>query len=94
MADPSFYEPEEDELISALAEPQFAGQDAESYEEDYRRIQELEKHAYAEHGDMAQGDELDMVHADVKRVRQSQAILMISFWYSSTRPSSRTTSLR
>lgn len=72
MADPAFYEPEEDDLLSTLAVPQYGGQQPGSYEDDYRRMQELERHAYAQHGEQAQADgelgvQLDMVHEDVKR---------------------------
>lgn len=74
MADPAFYEPEEDDLLSTLAVPQYGGQQPGSYEDDYRRMQELERHAYAQHAEQAQADgelgvQLDMVHEDVKRVR-------------------------
>lgn len=71
MADSTFYE--EDDLLSSLAAPQYAGQDQASYEEEYKRMQELEKHAHAQHGEVAQADgelgvQLEMVHEDVKRV--------------------------
>lgn len=66
MADPTaFYEPEEDELLSSLAVPSF--QNAEGYEDDYRRMQELEQHAFAQHAETGEMG-LEMVPEDVKRV--------------------------
>jgi len=74
MADPAaFYEPEEDELLSSLAVPAYPAGDLEqNYDDDYRRLQELEQHAYAQQ--MAQAEQqdqvaqLEMVPDDVKRV--------------------------
>jgi len=70
MADPTaFYEPEEDELLSSLAVPNYQDQ-----EEDLRRLQELEEHAYAQQiaaaqeAEQDQGQLLEMVPEDVKRV--------------------------
>lgn len=66
MADPTaFYEPEDDELLSSLAVPSF--QNAEGYEDDYRRMQELEQHAFAQHAETGEMG-LEMVPEDVKRV--------------------------
>lgn len=83
MADPAFYEPEEDDLLSSLAAPQFAGPDAGSYEDEYKRMQELERHAYAQHGESGSVDgelgvQLEMVHGDVKRVRMK--VSYFAFW--------------
>ncbi|GFZ46756.1 Eukaryotic translation initiation factor 3 subunit L [Saitozyma sp. JCM 24511] len=75
MADPTaFYEPEDDELLSSLAVPSF--QNAEGYEDDYRRMQELEQHAFAQHAETGEMG-LEMVPEDVKRflVLFHQAIL-------------------
>jgi translation initiation factor 3 subunit L len=73
MADPAFYEAEEDDLLSSLAAPQYGQPEAASYEDEYKRMQVLEQHAYAQHGEQAQGDgelgvQLEMVPEDVKRV--------------------------
>ena len=77
MADPTaFYEAEDDELLSSLAVPAYqSGTDA-SYEDEYRRLQELEQHAYAqqmstaaqEQAELDQGQSLELVPEDVKRV--------------------------
>lgn len=69
MADPTaFYEPEEDELLSSLAVPAY-----QDHEEEYRRLQELEQHAYAQQIAAAQEAEieqgLELVPEDVKKVR-------------------------
>lgn len=70
MADPTaFYEPEEDELLSSLAVPAYQGQN-EGYgdnEEEYRHMQELEAHAFAQH-EQDQVAALEMIPEDVKRV--------------------------
>jgi len=71
MADPTaFYEPEEDELLSSLAVPNYQDQ-----EDEFRRLQELEEHAYAQQiaaaqeAEQEQGQLLEQVPEDVKRVR-------------------------
>ncbi|WVQ81717.1 eukaryotic translation initiation factor 3 subunit L [Cryptococcus sp. DSM 104549] len=83
MADPTaFYEPEDDELLSSLAVPQ-QYQQALSEGDEYRRLQELEQHAYAQQQLMAAEQEqeqmaaLEAVPEDVKRflVLFHQAIL-------------------
>lgn len=83
MADPSaFYEPEEDELLSQLAIPVHTYQPLSEGDE-YRRLQQLEQHAYAQQTAMAQEQEmeqlaaLELVPEDVKRflVMFHQAIL-------------------
>lgn len=109
MADPTaFYEPEEDELLSSLAVPQYG---TEGYdEESYRRLQELEQHAYAQQiaaAEQEQAAALEQVPEDVKRVRKHGsdaslnanhtrriADLLFSSLCFSTRLSSRTTCLR
>jgi translation initiation factor 3 subunit L len=73
MADPTaFYEPEEDELLSSLAVPAY-----QDHEEEYRRLQELEQHAYAQQIAAAQEAEieqgLELVPEDVKKVRPQQS---------------------
>ena len=75
MADPNaFYEPEEDELLSSLAVPAYQSGNDASYEEEYRRLQELEQHAYAqqvaaqEQAELEQTQMLEMIPEDVKRV--------------------------
>ncbi|WRT66544.1 eukaryotic translation initiation factor 3 subunit L [Kwoniella shivajii] len=83
MADPTaFYEPEEDELLSSLAVPvQSYNPDSEA--DEYRRLQELEQHAYAQQQMMVAEQEqeqlaaLEQVPEDVKRflVLFHQAIL-------------------
>jgi hypothetical protein len=73
MADPTaFYEPEDDELLSSLAIPSFQGDQA-SYEDEYRRMQELEQHAYAQQAELEHNQLLELVPEDVKRVRASPA---------------------
>jgi translation initiation factor 3 subunit L len=73
MADPTaFYEPEEDELLESLAVPAYGNNnDGEAYEgdeeEQQRRMQELEQHAFAQH-EQEQMVALEMVPEDVKRV--------------------------
>ena len=71
MADPSaFYEAEEDELLSSLAVPQYGGEEYD--EESYRRLQELEQHAYQQQlaaSEQEQAAALEQVPEDVKRVR-------------------------
>ncbi|KAE8538501.1 eukaryotic translation initiation factor 3 subunit L [Cryptococcus gattii VGV] len=83
MADPSaFYEPEEDELLSQLAIPVHTYQPLSEGDE-YRRLQQLEQHAYAQQTAMAQEQEmeqlaaLELVPEDVKRflIMFHQAIL-------------------
>ncbi|WWC70173.1 eukaryotic translation initiation factor 3 subunit L [Kwoniella pini CBS 10737] len=83
MADPTaFYEPAEDELLSSLAVPvQSYNPDSEA--DEYRRLQELEQHAYAQQQLMVAEQEqeqlqaLEQVPEDVKRflVLFHQAIL-------------------
>jgi translation initiation factor 3 subunit L len=70
MADPTaFYEPEEDELLSSLAVPTYQTPLDTSYGEDeYRRLQEIEEHAYAQQGEADQRAQLELVPEDVKRV--------------------------
>ncbi|ORX35718.1 eukaryotic translation initiation factor 3 subunit 6 [Kockovaella imperatae] len=84
MADPNaFYEPEEDELLSSLAVPAYQSGNDASYEDEYRRLQELEQHAYAqqvaqqEQAELEQSQMLEVVPEDVKRflVLFHQAIL-------------------
>ncbi|BEJ16301.1 hypothetical protein CspHIS471_0509060 [Cutaneotrichosporon sp. HIS471] len=81
MADPTaFYEPEEDELLSSLAVPQYGGEQGYTNEESYRRLQELEQHAYAQQLAAAEKDQaqaLEAIPEDVKRflVLFHQAIL-------------------
>ena len=74
MADPTaFYEPEEDELLSSLAVPAYQAGGNQNYDDEERRLQELEQHAYAQQ--MAASEQqdqvaqLEMVPEDVKRVR-------------------------
>ena len=81
MADPNaFYEPEDDELLSSLAVPGYAAQ-PQSYDDEYRRMQELEQHAYAQQSSQQAEEEqaaaLEMIPEDVKRflVLFHQAIL-------------------
>ncbi|KAK1924364.1 RNA polymerase I-associated factor PAF67-domain-containing protein [Papiliotrema laurentii] len=77
MADPTaFYEPEDDELLSSLAIPSFQGDQA-SYEDEYRRMQELEQHAYAQQAELEHNQLLELVPEDVKRflILFHQAIL-------------------
>jgi hypothetical protein len=98
MADPTaFYEPEEDELLSSLAVPQYGGEQGYTNEESYRRLQELEQHAYAQQLAAAEKDQaqaLEAIPEDVKRVRPrvDGQWLTRSSSCSSTRRSSRTTS--
>ena len=73
MADPTaFYEPEEDELLSSLAVPVYQAGGSQNYDDEERRLQELEQHAYAQQ--MAASEpqdqiaQLEMVPEDVKRV--------------------------
>ncbi|WWD17147.1 eukaryotic translation initiation factor 3 subunit L [Kwoniella shandongensis] len=82
MADPTaFYEPEDDELLSSLAVP--AQYQPQNDGDEYKRLQELEQHAYAQQQLMAAEQEqeqlqaLEMVPEDVKRflVLFHQAIL-------------------
>ncbi|CAD6581873.1 MAG: hypothetical protein TREMPRED_003107 [Tremellales sp. Tagirdzhanova-0007] len=82
MADPTaFYEPEEDELLSSLAVPAYQAGGNQNYDDEERRLQELEQHAYAQQ--MAASEQqdqvaqLEMVPEDVKRflVLFHQAIL-------------------
>ena len=75
MADPTaFYEPEEDELLSSLAVPSYQGAAGANYEDEYRRIQQLEQHAYAQQiaaaqeAELEQSQLLELVPEDVKRV--------------------------
>jgi translation initiation factor 3 subunit L len=72
MADPTaFYEPEEDELLSSLAVPQYGGEGGYD-EESYHRLQELEQNAYAQQlaaAEQEQAQALEQVPEDVKRVR-------------------------
>ena len=84
MANPNaFYEPEEDELLSSLAVPAYQSGNDASYEDEYRRLQELEQHAYAqqmaarEQAELEHSQMLEMVPEDVKRflVLFHQAIL-------------------
>jgi len=79
MADPTaFYEPEEDELLESLAVPAYQrsegydGEDNGDEEEQYRRMQELEQHAFAQH-EQEQIAALEMVPEDVKRVSGTAA---------------------
>ncbi|WOO80727.1 Eukaryotic translation initiation factor 3 subunit L [Vanrija pseudolonga] len=80
MADPNaFYEPEEEELLSSLAVPQYGGEEGYD-EESYRHIQELEQRAYAQQiaaAEKEQAAALEQVPEDVKRflVAFHQAIL-------------------
>lgn len=75
MADPTaFYEPEEDELLSSLAVPQYGGEEGYD-EESYRRLQELQQHAYQQQlaaAEQEQAQALEQVPEDVKRVRRWQ----------------------
>lgn len=76
MADPNaFYEPEEEELLSSLAVPQYGGEEGYD-EESYRHIQELEQRAYAQQiaaAEKEQAAALEQVPEDVKRVRRAKA---------------------
>ncbi|WWC62161.1 eukaryotic translation initiation factor 3 subunit L [Kwoniella dejecticola CBS 10117] len=83
MADPTaFYEPAEDELLSSLAVP-VQSYNPDSDADEYRRLQELEQHAYAQQQLMVAEQEqeqlqaLEQVPEDVKRflVLFHQAIL-------------------
>lgn len=66
MADPSaFYQQEDDEILSSLAIPSL---DQASYEDEYRRMQELEQHAYAQQAELEHGQLLEQIPEDVKRV--------------------------
>jgi len=81
MADPTaFYEPEEDELLSSLAVPAY-----QDHEEEYRRLQELEQHAYAQQIAAAQEAEieqgLELVPEDVKKVRFENDLPTITNMY-------------
>jgi len=78
MADPTaFYEPEEDELLSSLAVPSYQAGTEQNDDDEYRRLQELEQHAYAEQMEKQQDHvaQLEMVPEDVKRVRQDIRII-------------------
>ena len=74
MADPTaFYEPEEDELLSSLAVPPYQASGVDQNDDDeFRRIQELEQHVYAQQMAVAEQQDqmaqLEMVPEDVKRV--------------------------
>lgn len=78
MADPTaFYEPEEDELLSSLAVPNY-----QDHEEEFRRLQELEEHAYAQQiaaaqeAEQEQGQLLELVPEDVKRVSRHLSLVL------------------
>jgi translation initiation factor 3 subunit L len=74
MADPTaFYEPEEEELLSSLAVPSY--DDGYEQDQDYQRhLQELESHAFAQHGqgdrdqEAEQAAALEGVPQEVKKV--------------------------
>jgi len=72
MADPSaFYEPEEEELLSSLSVPNYNGAGYDGDQEYQQHLQELESHAYAQHGQDQEADQaaaLEGVPKDVKRV--------------------------
>ncbi len=73
MADPTaFYEPEEDDLLSSLAVPSYQNGDEQTYDDESRRMQELEQRAYSQQMAAAQQEDqvvqLEMVPEDVKRV--------------------------
>jgi translation initiation factor 3 subunit L len=73
MADPTaFYQPEEDELLNSLAVPTYQSDLNTNYDDEYRRLQELEEHAYAQQvavaEEMEQRAQLEQVPEDVKRV--------------------------
>jgi len=74
MADPSaFYEPEEEELLSSLSVPNYNGAGYDGDQEYQQHLQELESHAYAQHGQDQEAEQaaaLEGVPKDVKRVRQ------------------------
>lgn len=102
MADPTaFYEPEEDELLSSLAVPQYQQGGQEYAEDEYRRMQALEQHAYEQHNGPSEQDQqaaLEMVPKDVQRVSHTPMcgsageLTPSSSSSSFTRPSRRTTS--
>ncbi|WVR06875.1 eukaryotic translation initiation factor 3 subunit L [Kwoniella sp. DSM 27419] len=84
MADPTaFYEPSEDDLLSSLGSVPVKQYNPDSEADEYRRLQELEQHAYAQQQMMAAEQEqeqlvaLEQVPEDVKRflVLFHQAIL-------------------
>ena len=72
MADPSaFYEPEEEELLSSLSVPNYNGAGYDGDQEYQQHLQELESHAYAQHGQDQEAEQaaaLEGVPKDVKRV--------------------------
>lgn len=75
MADPSaFYEPEEEELLSSLSVPNYDGGAYDQDQEYQRHMQELESHAFEQHGNGSGQEEQDQAAAlesipqDVKRV--------------------------
>lgn len=70
MADPTaFYEAEDDELLSSLAVPAYQSGTEANYEDEYRRLQELESHALASQEHEQDSEALlEQVPGDVKRV--------------------------
>jgi hypothetical protein len=91
MADPTaFYQPEEDELLSSLAVPAYQSGLETNYDDEYRRLQELEEHAYAQQAaaaeEIEQKQQLEQVPEDVKRVGYNIALAnRVSFWSCSIR---------
>lgn len=86
MADPTaFYEPEEDELLSSLAVPAYQNQEGQ-YDDEYRRLQELEQHAYAQQiaaaqeQEQEQGQLLELVPDDVKKVSAVERSVLRHLW--------------
>ena len=84
MADPTaFYEAEDDELLSSLAVPAYQAGVEQNYEDEYRRLQDLEQHAYDQQMGASQDQsvQLDMVPQDVKRVRRVLTTsLHVRYW--------------
>jgi translation initiation factor 3 subunit L len=84
MADANaFYEPEDDELLSSLAVPAYQSGVDRSYDEEYRRLQELEQHAYAQQAaaeqQVDQAAQLALVPDDVKKVGIYQMMFGIAY---------------
>lgn len=68
MADQRYYEAQEEDLLQSLSVPQYAAGGDETFDEGQYR--ELEQKALAQHGSVegGEGQGLEMVPEDVKRV--------------------------